>query len=241
MPRFLPIHIPLLAGLAGCDAGVAEPVSLSAEQQRLRAAGAALYDRVGWTYQHRDAAALANQLIQRHADPARVLDDMPIEPGMTIADVGCGVGWFTFRLADAVGPDGRVLALDIQQEAVDIVQARSRDPVLCPHGNVEARQVPMDDVQLEPGSVDLIFLAHLGFYLHRELLDENILWMQSLARALQPDGSLVILEFIPPGFSAKHLQPHFEGQGFSTRSATYYERYQTWLYVFDPPQAQVER
>jgi ubiquinone/menaquinone biosynthesis C-methylase UbiE len=211
-----------------------EPVlpELTAEQQRLRAEGKALYDRVGWTYQHRNAAALALQLTQRHSDPDRVMALLPVEEGDVVADIGAGVGWFTFRLARAAGPQGRVLALDIQPEAVALIEARARDAGINPHGNVEPRLTVVDDCQLGPASVDLAFMAHLGFYLHPELMDENVAMLASVARAVKPDGHLAVLEYIPPGLTEEHLVPHFEAAGFALLGSEYFDRHQTWLYTF---------
>ncbi len=218
-----------------CGPNQREASPLTAEQQRLRDEGGAIYDRVGWTYQHRASTALVQQLLQRHADLGRVMGQLPVEPSMTVADVGAGVGWFTFHLADAVGPEGSVLALDIQPEAVAVIRARATDPEVNPHGNVEARLSRVDDCELDHDSVDLIFLAHLGFYLHRELLDENVRWLDSLARALGSDGKLVVLEYIPPAHTAKYLVPHFEGAGFVLESSQYFNHHQSWLYTFDSP------
>jgi ubiquinone/menaquinone biosynthesis C-methylase UbiE len=213
-----------------------EPVApvITAEQERLRAEGKALYDRVGWTYQHRNAAVLALQLTQRHADPAKVMELLPIDKGDVVADVGAGVGWFSFRLAEATGPEGRVLALDIQPEAVALLEARARDARVNPHANVEPRLTVVDDCQLEPASVDLAFIAHLGFYLHPELMDENVTMLASVAQAIEPDGHAVVLEYIPPGLTEEHLVPHFEAAGLVLQSSLYFDHHQTWLYTFAP-------
>ncbi len=240
----MPAARPLLAivlALTACDPVPTAPEELTAEQEDLRAQGAAAYDHVGWTYQHRANGTLVLQLLQRHSDPDQVLQRLPIEPGMTVADIGCGVGWFTFRLADLVGPEGRVHALDIQPRAVGVVEARASDPAVNPHANVSPRLSDVDDCGLAHDSVDVVFLAHLGFYLHAELLDENVRWMESLVRALGSDGQLVVLEYVPPGFTNQHLVPHFERVGFTLASSEHYERHQTWLYVFDSPRLTRDR
>jgi len=215
--------------------------ALRAEQQRLRAEGAALYDRVGWTYQQRSAAALAQQFTQRHSEPDRVVGLLPLEPGDRVVDIGAGVGWFTFRLAQATGPEGRVTALDIQPEAIDLLHARTMDRQLNSHDNVQPRVSAVDDCQLEPASVDLAFMAHLGFYLHPELMEENVSMLASVARALAPDGHLAVLEYIPPGLTDDHLAGHFEDAGFALHDATYFQQHQTWLYDFGLAQHDADR
>ena len=56
--------------------------------------------------------------------PDKVIELLGIQPGMILADVGAGSGYFTFRLAQAAGPQGRVYAPDIDPLAVDMLQAR---------------------------------------------------------------------------------------------------------------------
>ncbi len=208
--------------------------ALSAERQQLRAEGVALYDRVSWTYQNRNAAALARQLTQRHSDPDQVMGLLPLEPGDRVADIGSGVGFFTFRLAKAAGPEGRVLALDIQPESIEVLRARGKDRVLNPYDNVESRLTAVDDCQLEPRSLDMLFMSHLGFYLHSELMNENVTMLACLPGALGPDGHLVVLEYIPPGLTVDYLVPNFEAAGFQLHSSQYFEKHQSWLFVFRP-------
>ena len=50
--------------------------------------------------------------------PDRVIADLNLEEGMAVADVGCGWGYFTFPMAGEVGPEGKVFALDINEEAI---------------------------------------------------------------------------------------------------------------------------
>lgn len=237
--------LPLLAlTLVGCLPPSPDTAEISTEQLRLRAEGSALYDRVGWTYQHRNAAALAMQLTQRHSDPDQVMPLLPLAPGDVVADIGAGVGWFTFRLAKAAGPKGRVIALDIQPEAVALVTARGKDGRVNAYDNVEARLSQVADCQLLPASIDLAFMAHLGFYLHPELMDENVSMLASVAHAVKPDGHLAVLEFIPPALTEENLVPHFVDAGFTLRDSHYFERHQTWLYLFQPATAdepEVER
>src|SRR5436309_239989 len=58
--------------------------------------------------------------------PTKLLAALDIQPGMVVADLGCGSGYFTFRLADKVGPKGKVLAIDIQDEMLEIVKKRAK-------------------------------------------------------------------------------------------------------------------
>jgi len=68
-------------------------------------------------------------------EPEKALDSLKIKPGSTVADIGAGVGYLTWRLAERVGPQGKVYANDIQQGMLD----RLRENMATRHvTNVEA-------------------------------------------------------------------------------------------------------
>src|SRR6476659_4506720 len=54
----------------------------------------------------------------------KLLASLPLEPGMTVADIGAGSGYFTFPMANRVGPKGKILAVDIQKEMLDLIRKR---------------------------------------------------------------------------------------------------------------------
>jgi tRNA A58 N-methylase Trm61 len=57
-------------------------------------------------------------------DPARIISQIDISLGATVADFGCGSGYFSFEFSKAVGPDGKVYALDILPQALEAVPSR---------------------------------------------------------------------------------------------------------------------
>ena len=67
---------------------------------------------------------------ERMEMPDRLLDALKIKPGMTVADVGAGIGYFSWRIARRVGPEGRVLAVEIQPEMLERLPAQSVDLAL---------------------------------------------------------------------------------------------------------------
>src|SRR5262249_28803953 len=79
---------------------------------------------------------------------SNLLGALPLAPGMVGADSGCGAGYFTFRLADKVGPKGRVLAVDIQDEMLAIVKQRMKARGVS---NVEPVKGAEDDPKLPAG------------------------------------------------------------------------------------------
>src|SRR6185503_21320138 len=92
--------------------------------------------------------------------PDRVVETLALRPGMAIADVGAGTGYFTRRFAAAVGARGKVLALDVEQGMLDELRRRAPDAA-----NIETRRVAPDDPGLAAGSVDLVFVCNTGHHL----------------------------------------------------------------------------
>jgi SAM-dependent methyltransferase len=227
--------LPVLAFLLGCQPAAPRAPEPTPEQRRLRAQGIALFERVGWTLQWRDAGRLAHQFTQRHGDLQAELQALAIPEGARVADVGAGVGWYTFPIAQAVGPRGRVVAVDIQPEAVALLAARARDPRLDPWGVVEARLSRVDDCTLPEASADIALMAHLGFYLQPELLDENVRMLQSVFLAVRPGGRLEVLEYIPPGKTEAPMLAHLAEAGFSLEEKSYDAAHRTWHCTFRRP------
>jgi predicted methyltransferase len=115
-----------------------------------------------------------------------IFEAMGVRPGAHVADVGAGGGYFTVRLARAVGEAGRVLAVDVDGRALDRLRGRVEDERLR---NVEIVRGEVDDPKLAPASIDaaLIVNAYHEMDHHRSMLDH-------IRRALRPGGRLVIVE-----------------------------------------------
>jgi len=119
--------------------------------------------------------------------PDAALDAIGIPRGATVADVGAGVGYFTWRLAERVGPSGKVYANDIQQVMLEKLR-----------GNMEARHLTNvqtvlgaeDDPKLPAGAVDVILLVDV----YHEFSEPQKM-LQKMRQALKPDGRLVLLEY----------------------------------------------
>ncbi|MDX1385754.1 MAG: methyltransferase domain-containing protein, partial [Thermoanaerobaculia bacterium] len=89
--------------------------------------------------------------------PARVVEALGLEPGDRVADVGSGSGYFTLRLAAAVGPEGRVYAADVDEEMNDYLRERLREEGVV---NVEVIDAQYGDPLLPDGSIDLVFSSN---------------------------------------------------------------------------------
>ncbi|UCE04145.1 MAG: methyltransferase domain-containing protein [Candidatus Latescibacterota bacterium] len=102
--------------------------------------------------------ALREEWAQRDVwqEPGRVVEALALRPGQVVADLGAGKGYFSHHLAAAVAPDGRVLALDINEEALRI---NCEMAALLGAHRIESRVVPPDDPDLAAAEVDVIFLC----------------------------------------------------------------------------------
>ncbi len=126
----------------------------------------------------------------RWQQPDRVVAELGLRPGDRVADLGAGGGYFTFRLARAVGPSGVVYAVDTDRDMPSALAARAVEQGL---GNVVAVEAKPDEPGL-PEPVDLSFLANS--YHH---LPDRRTYFALLARHLKPNGRVAIVEATPTG------------------------------------------
>jgi SAM-dependent methyltransferase len=119
--------------------------------------------------------------------PERVLDALSLAPGMTVADVGAGSGYFTVRLARRVGPRGLVYATDISPEMLRLVDARVSGEKLP---NVLLKLATATDAKLPARCCDLVLLVDV----YHELTDPPAV-MGGIRRALKEAGRLVLVEY----------------------------------------------
>ena len=131
---------------------------------------------------------------------ARIVEVVGARPGMVVADIGSGSGFLTELLARAVGPTGKVHALDINPRLLANIDTRARAAGL---GNIETMHTPEASTPLAPGSVDLVFMCDA--YHHLEFPRST---MRSIFAALRPGGELVLvdLERIPGTTSPSMLE-----------------------------------
>ncbi|TVR04712.1 MAG: class I SAM-dependent methyltransferase [Deltaproteobacteria bacterium] len=119
--------------------------------------------------------------------PADIVAAMAIEPGMIVADLGVGTGYFVPHLAEAVGEEGAVLAVDIEQGMLDFVEALADEAELR---QVRTVLAAMDDPRLEPGSVDRILTVNTWHH-----IAERAAYGVHLREALRSGGALWVVDF----------------------------------------------
>jgi predicted methyltransferase len=119
--------------------------------------------------------------------PKEVLALLQCTQGMTAVDLGAGTGYFVGYLSEAVGPEGRVLALDTQQSMIDAMVARIEREELQ---NARPDLVAPDDPGLTPRSVDRVLVVNTWHH-----LSERVTYAEKLLAALRPGGLLLIVDF----------------------------------------------
>ncbi|HUU30118.1 MAG TPA: methyltransferase domain-containing protein [archaeon] len=133
--------------------------------------------------------------------PDSVVSALKLAKGQVVADLGSSTGYFTLALSRATGSTGRVLAVDIDTEALAILAGLAERENLANIGIVHATA---DDSRLPPGSCDLIFICNT---LHH--IGNRAEYLRRLKRALKPKGRVAVVDFfkkdIPVGpRSASH-------------------------------------
>ncbi len=123
-------------------------------------------------------------------EAATVMDLALIKPGMTVADIGAGEGYYTVRIASRVGASGRVLAQDIDPDAIrklgDRVERERLD-------NVSIKLGAPDDPRLPANSFDRIFLVHM----YHEV-EEPFAFLWRLRPALRKGGTVIVVDVDRP-------------------------------------------
>ncbi|WP_066483536.1 methyltransferase domain-containing protein [Sphingomonas sp. CCH16-B10] len=154
----------------------------------------------------------------------RVMDRAGIRPGMTVADIGAGEGYYTIRLAQRVGADGRVLAEDIIPATRDALAERVTRERL---DNVSVRLGLPADPRLPENSFDRILMVHM----YHEI-EEPYAFLWRMRPSLRPDGRVIVVdadrptqnhgtppallrcEFAAVGYALVDLQPMASAGGY---------------------------
>lgn len=119
--------------------------------------------------------------------PEEVVALMKLRPGMVVADLGSGTGFFLGYLSTAVGEGGRVLGLEPEAKLVEYLRGR-----IAKAGwkNTEARQIPYDTPALADASVDRILIVDTWHH-----IQERGAYSKKLAATLEPGGAVYVVDF----------------------------------------------
>jgi len=119
--------------------------------------------------------------------PDQALDELKIAKGATVADIGAGVGYMSWRLAERVGPTGKVYANDIQAPMLEQLRKNVAERHLT---NVETVLGEPDDPKLPQGRMDLVLMVDV----YHEFSEPRKM-LRHIRESLKPDGHMVLLEY----------------------------------------------
>lgn len=153
-------------------------------------------DGIGKVYQGREiaqmmgfdgAAWLERTERQKEERADLLIAELELKPGMAVADVGAGTGYYSRRMALEVGPKGQVYAIEVQPQMLRVLETTAKRPG---YGNIVPVLGADDDVKLPEASIDLAVMVdvyHELAYPHEVLA--------SIVRALRPGGRMVFVEY----------------------------------------------
>lgn len=131
--------------------------------------------------------------------PDEVMRALALKPGERVADVGAGSGYFTLRLARAVGPAGSVLAVDANSDLLAFLDGRLKEAGLA---NARTLVVPKDDPRLPPGSLDTVLIVDTLHY-----VKDRAAWLGKVRSGLAPGGRVVVIDFVPKSVEERPWGP----------------------------------
>ncbi|NEO42482.1 MAG: class I SAM-dependent methyltransferase [Moorea sp. SIOASIH] len=135
---------------------------------------------------HQEMLWLERPSRKSQEQPSLVIDALNLQPTDTVADIGAGTGYFSFRIAPLL-PEGKVLAVDIQPEMIDVIDFLTEDNNV---NNVDTILGSLTDPKLPENSINLALMVDVYHELEypREM-------MESIVKALKPEGRVVLVEY----------------------------------------------
>jgi len=118
--------------------------------------------------------------------PNKIMESLTINSGDHIADIGAGGGYFTFRLAEATGPKGKVYAIDVDEGIIYYLKQEAKRRNLH---NVKTILAKNDDPQLPENEIDLILVSNT--YHH---LTDRVHYFAQIKHYLRPNAKIAIIE-----------------------------------------------
>lgn len=136
---------------------------------------------------HEGAAWLERPEREEEEQGEKLLEALKLTPGMVVADIGAGTGYYSRRMARRVSPGGKVLAVDIQPEMLELLGRNMREQGIT---NVFPVLGSITDPHLPGNAVDLVLMVDV----YHEF-DFPLEMMQAICRSLKPQGRVVFVEF----------------------------------------------
>ncbi len=142
---------------------------------------------IATTMDYTGADWLVRQSRQREENCQRLLKELHVKPGQVICDMGCGNGFYTVKLAQLTGKKGKVYAVDIQQEMLDMLKQSVRAARL---ENVEPLLGTETDPRLPENSIDLLLMVDV----YHEFSQPEAM-LKAIRKSLTQSGRIALVEF----------------------------------------------
>jgi ubiquinone/menaquinone biosynthesis C-methylase UbiE len=142
---------------------------------------------IAQTMHYLGAPWLVRESREREEDCSRLMKSLDLERGQFVCDMGCGNGFYTLKLAQQVGPQGKVLAVDIQPEMLELLRERAAARGI---NNITSVLGTAIDPQLPAASLDLILLVDV----YHEF-SHPAQMLAAMHASLKPGGRLALVEF----------------------------------------------
>ncbi len=127
-------------------------------------------------------------------DPDKILKNIGIfEEGMTVADFGCGAGYFTLSLAKTVKEKGRIYAIDVLPSAIEIVKSKAESEGLINIKTIRANLEIYGGSKIDDNSVECVFLANILYQSQAGKLEI----LKEAGRILKEKGKMAVIGWIP--------------------------------------------
>ncbi len=170
-------------GPAGADASAYQKIRPSADGIGKSYLGREIAGVMGW----QAAGWLERPERQQEERPDLLLAELSLKPGLVVADIGAGSGYHSRRIAEVVGKTGKVYAVDVQPQMVQMLSAIAREERYI---NVKPILSTVDDVKLPLASVDLAIMVDV----YHEL-EFPLEVLRSIVKSLKPGGIVAFVEY----------------------------------------------
>ena len=121
--------------------------------------------------------------------PNKILEAVALKSGQSIADIGAGGGYFSLKFAEAVGSEGKVYAVDTNQQFLDFIRKSAEENKL---NNIITIIATEDRLDLPEHSLDFIFMRNITHH-----ISNRAKYFGNLKKFIKPGGKIIIIEYKP--------------------------------------------
>lgn len=143
--------------------------------------------KIARTMHYSGAEWLIRETRENEEATSKLLDELDVKPGQMIADIGCGIGYYSIPLARRVGEKGQIFAVDIQQEMLNGLKERASKVDVSNINFILGNAI---DPKLPKGKIDLVLLVDV----YHEFSHPKYM-LKAIRNSLKPDGQVALVEY----------------------------------------------